>query len=568
MRYRSSPSPPFFTRNRPPAKLKSTKFDSAFPQLKKFVDGDPPFSVWSARISLEQLFPAHRRHLLLKERSVKPLCCKRWKRIHRGACLTVLLTSLLAKPARSQETPVITQQRVQVGGRLLRYTAEVGRVAICDVETGEPHGYMFYTAYRLPSAPGPRPITFVWNGGPGADSSLLHFSVVGPKLARDGHLIDNTDTWLPATDLVLVDPIGTGFSRPVKSEYAAEFYSTLGDVASVTEFVRAWRLLHAAEGTPLFLAGESWGAGRAAHVAYSLEKRGISVNGLVLISGGWGLNKEYISPELHSALQIVDMATTALYYNKTAPPLGKTNDEIRRAAENWARETYAPALARLDKLSDDDRTSIIAQLSRFTGLSQESIDRKTLTLSPRQFRTELLKNEHKEPYIFDMRRTSPPEDRDSAAILQYLRHELGYRTSLPYIGLEAMEQGFAPTGTYSEPVNARWNYATASITPDELKAAIEEAARRGEGPPRLGPPLPGTEEALALNPRMHVLVAAGMYDSFLPCAVGAEIAKQLPSNLRPSITFKCYVGGHAMYKDGPARAEFSRDVNTLIQSSK
>ena len=450
----------------------------------------------------------------------------------------------------------------------MKYSAEVGRIAICDVETGEPHGYMFYTAYRMPSSSGPRPVTFVWNGGPGADSSLLHFSIVGPKLAEGGHLVDNPDSWLPATDLVLVDPIGTGFSRPLKAEYGAEFYGTVGDVASVTEFVREWRLIHGAEDMPVFLAGESWGAGRAASVAYALEKRGITVHGLVLISGGWGLDKSYGSPELQSALRIVDMASTALYYGKTAPELGKDPAAVRQAAEKWARESYAPALARLEALSDAERTAIVAQLSRFTGLAQEQIDRKTLAITPRQFRTGLLKDQNKEPYIFDMRRTTPPGNGDAPAILHYFRHELGYHTSLPYIGLEGMEQGFAPSGSYPEPVNARWNYATAKVTPEELKAAIEEASKRGDGPPHLGPPLPGTEEALAINPHMKVLVAAGMYDSFLPCAVGDGIERQLPPNLQQSITFKCYIGGHAMYRDESTRAEFSRDVKTLIEANK
>ncbi|MGB9071481.1 MAG: alpha/beta hydrolase [Terriglobales bacterium] len=484
------------------------------------------------------------------------------------ACVTVLAFFPLPTTARDEEAPVVTQHQAQIGGKLLQYTAEAGRIAICDVETGEPHGYMFYTAYRMPSSSGPRPVTFVWNGGPGADSSLLHFSMVGPKLVEGGHLVDNPDSWLPATDLVLVDPIGTGFSRPVKGEYSAEFYGAVGDVESVTEFIRAWRLLHGAEEAPVFLAGESWGAGRAAHVGYALEKRGITVNGLVLISGGWGLNKEYVSPELRSALQIVDMASTALYYRKTAPDSGNDRAEVRQAAEKWARESFAPVLGGLDKLSDAERDSIIAQLARFTGLAKEQIDRKTLTITPRQFRTGLLKDENKEPYIFDMRRTTAPGNDDAPVILHYFRHELGYHTSLPYIGLEGIEQGFAPSGTYPEPVNERWNYATAKVTPEELKAAIEEASKRGEGPPRLGPPLPGTEEALALNPRMKVLVAGGMYDSFMPCAVGDEIERQLPQKLRESITFKCYVGGHAMYRDASTRAEFSRDVKTLIEANR
>lgn len=485
-----------------------------------------------------------------------------------AAVVALIFLAASAASDQQQEKPVITNQQAQIGGKLVSYTTEAGRVAISDVETGDPHGYMFYTAYRVPTSGPPRPVTFVWNGGPGADSALLHFSVVGPKLADGGKLIDNPDSWLPVTDLVLVDPIGTGFSRPVKSEYGSEFYSTVGDVASVTEFVRAWRLLHAAEDAPVFLAGESWGAGRAAHVAYALEKRSITVTGMVLVSGGWGLNKQYQSAALHSALPVVDMASTALYYGKTAPELGKNVPAVRQAAEKWVRETYAPGLARIDQLSDVERSAIVTQLSRFSGLAQDQIDRKTLVISQRQFRTELLKDQKKEPYIFDMRLTSAPEEHDATAILHYLRHELGYLTSLPYIGLEPVEDGFAPTGTYPDPVNARWNYATAKITPEELKAAVEEAGRRGDGPPRLGPPLPGTEDALAMNPRMRVLVAAGMYDSFMPCAVGEDIERDLPANLKQSITFKCYIGGHAMYKDASTRPVFSHDVKALIEGEK
>jgi len=285
----------------------------------------------------------------------------------RLACVTVLI--FLALPGVSQEAPVTTQQEAQIGRKRLKYTAEVGRLAIRDVETGEPRGYMFYTAYRAPSSGKPRPVTFVWNGGPGAPSTQLHFSIVGPKLLQEGHLVDNPDTWRPTTDLVLVDPIGTGFSRPVKSEYSSDFYGTVGDVASVTEFVRAWRLLHGAEDAPVFLVGGSWGAGRAASVAYALEKRGIRVDGLVLISGGWGVPKDYVPSPLRSALRVVDMATSALYYGRTAPDLGEDPTVVRREAEAWARKICAPALGKVNELSEVERNAIIGQLVRITGLS-------------------------------------------------------------------------------------------------------------------------------------------------------------------------------------------------------
>jgi carboxypeptidase C (cathepsin A) len=469
--------------------------------------------------------------------------------------------------AESQD-PVITRHELKLAGHTLAYTAEVGRIAIRDVETGTPHGYMFYTAYRARTASHARPITFIWNGGPGADSALLHFSMTGPRLARGQNLVENVDTWLAFSDLVLVDPIGTGFSRPVEPQYDAEFYSTKGDVASVTEFVRSWRLLHAATDSPIFLAGESWGARRAASVGYSLESRGIPVSGMVLISGGWGLNKEAVPAPLRSALQVVDMASTALFYGKTAPDLGKDLAGVRRAAEEWARQTYAPALARLDKLSDQERLALTSQLARLTGIAPKLIDPKSLVISPRQFRIELLKGDGRELYQFDTRRTTAPVAGSAPAILHYLRYELGYRTDLPYLGIEAITQGYAPWGTYPQSVNERWNYATEELNAEQVKAAVAMASAQGGGPPQLGAPLPATEEAVALDPRIRILVAAGMFDAFLPCAVGAQTEASLPDNLRSAIHFRCYAGGHAMYLDAPVRTELSRDVGALIDATR
>jgi carboxypeptidase C (cathepsin A) len=483
-------------------------------------------------------------------------------------CLWFIAALLTAPVLADPQEPVLTHHQIQMNGKALGYTAEAGRIAIRDVETGQPHGYMFYTAYRVPSRT-PRPVTFIWNGGPGADSALLHFSVSGPKLLRNGRLVDNADTWLAASDLVMVDPIGTGFSRPASAAYDDEFYSTRGDVASVAEFVRNWLILHDAEDAPVYLVGESWGAGRAASVGYALETRGVRVHGLVLISGGWGLNQTYGSATLHNALRVVDMASTALFYGKSAPELGSDTATVRRAAEQWVSDTYAPALDRREQLSDSERTSLVQDLSRFTGIPPVEIDRQKLVISPRQFRELLLKGEGKQPYIFDLRATGERHPgAGTAAILHYLRHDLGYPTDLPYIGLEPVTQGFAPSGTYPESVNERWNYATKEPTAEEMKAALEAASKEGGGPPRIGPPLPATAEAIAANPDLKVLVAAGMYDGFQPCASGSQTKLDLPPNLRPAITFKCYVGGHAMYLDEPARLELSRDVKALIAASR
>lgn len=479
-----------------------------------------------------------------------------------------LLASLNAGAAGTELTDVVKRaQSMRVHDRPLRYESETGRIAIADVETGEPHGYMYYTAYRLPPRGKTRAVMFIWNGGPGADSSLLHFSAAGPRRAEGGRLLDNEETWLTAADLVFVDPIGTGFSRPTRREYAEEFYSTRGDVASVTEFVRAWLLLHGVVNAPVFLVGESWGSRRAASVAFALLQRHVPVNGLFLISGDWGLSHDYLGAPLRTALSAVDMATTALYYGKSTALAGSSIEQARRTVTQWAKETYAPALSHPDAVTTDERRALVDQLSAYIGVLPGAIDAHTLSVSPGEFRRQLLKDRGQVPYIFDMRRTSPPGRENDAAILHYLRQDIGYRTALPYLGIEELTQGYAPDGNYPASVGERWNYATEKLPEEQVKAAYEAAATRGDGPPKLGAPLPATEEALALNPHLRVLIAEGMFDSFLPCAAGDETKQRLPARITQAIRFRCYVGGHAMYLDAPVRRQVAEDVRTLVRNA-
>ena len=154
-------------------------------------------------------------------------------------------------------------------------------------------------------------------------------------------------------------------------------------------------------------------------------------------------------------------------------------------------------------------------------------------------------------------------------MLHYLRETLGYRTDLPYLDLEDLTQGFAPSGTYPRSVGEQWNYATAPMTAEQVKAAIAAAVASGAGPPQLGPPLPGTRQALALNPHLKVLVAVGMYDPYQQCARGQATEDALPPELHRAITFKCYAGGHAMYMGSAAiRAELSRDISKLVEEAR
>jgi len=459
------------------------------------------------------------------------------------------------------EHPVETRHSVRIGDRRLDYVAEVGRIAIRDVETAQARGHMGYIAYRVEGT-APRPIIFVWNGGPGSNSTILHFEVAGPRRGEGDRLVENAETWLADADLVFVDPIGTGFSRPVSSEAAAEFYGTLGDVASVTEFVRAWLMQHAAEERPIILAGESWGAGRAASVGYRLIRQGLPVKGLVLISGGDGLTGEYLPRTAATALRPIDLAPIALLHGRLDPALGTDAETVRVRTRAWVEQTYLPALQR-QALSEPERAAVTADLARHTGVPVEAIDHATLSFTPRQHLRGLLADEGRTLNIFDMRLTEEPRSDFRSAIDRYLRRDLGYRTDLPYLGLQAVEVGYAPLDRYPQSVGARWNYATIDATPEQVEAAIKAAIERGGGPPRIGPPLPGTEEAVALFPGLKVLVVSGRYDSLASCAADEARAQRLPANLSAAMTYRCYTGGHMFYRDEPARRAFRQDISDI-----
>lgn len=489
-----------------------------------------------------------------------------WRALLAGAGLTC--TVALASSAQTEAATATTKHQIQLGGRAFQYTAQIGRVPIRDAETGEPHGYMGFIAYRVPTSGAPRPVTFLWNGGPGSNSALLHFEAVGPKRLSDGRLIDNPETVLGATDLVFVDPIGTGFSRATKREYEPEFYQTDGDVRSVTEFVRAWRLLFDAVDAPIFLGGESWGSGRAAAVSYGLERMRVHVSGLILISGGTGLRNP-APRDLSTALRIIQLPAVALFHGKLSPELGKDTAAIKAQVRAWATDTYAPALARVASLTDAERESIAAKLSLYSGLPLDQIDRRTLVITPRQHLTGLLADEKKTLNTFDMRIAGNEDSNPGASVIEnYLRRDLGYRTDLAYVGLGGgFEQGFSPTGAPSRGVGARWDYFSGKLSPDSAAVLMQAAARRGGGPPG-GQGEPFAEMAMGLNPKLRVHIATGLFDSLGSCAANEDMLRRLEPALRGRITFRCYGAGHMVYRDADARRQLSADIKALVSTAR
>src|SRR5262245_18310263 len=368
---------------------------------------------------------------------------------------------------------VTTKHQVTVGGHVLRYTARAGRLPILDNETGDVHGRIFFTAYTPDSAlnRSPRPLTFLWNGGPGSSSSLVHLLGFGPRrLQPDGTGVDNPGTWLDQTDLVFVDPVGTGYSRPAKAEYGPEFYQTRGDAESVAEFIRVYRNRFEAWDAPIFLAGESFGVTRAAGVADVLQRRRITVAGVILI--GLALPLGQLANELRTALMLPTYAAAAFANKKLAPELQRDMQATLRQAEIWARNEYATALAWRDSLSDSERQAALAQLARFTGLDASRFDAKTLSIGMEQFSQQLLADRNQVVGRYDSRLVGPRDPNEQqydptkdpslrniindVGVVRYFRNELQYKSDLLYQG--PFGGGYPPATDFrGDWMSVRWN---------------------------------------------------------------------------------------------------------------
>src|SRR5437016_2489788 len=306
-----------------------------------------------------------------------------------------------------EESPVITHHSINVGGKELRYTATVGMMPIKNRD-GETEARIFFMAYTLDGVSDrqQRPLTFSFNGGPGSASVWLHMGALGPRrvpMNADGtmpappyHLVDNEHTWLDQSDLVFIDPVGTGYSRALRPEVASRFFSLQGDIESVGEFIRMYLTRSERWTSPLFLAGESYGTTRASALSGYLIGRGIAFNGIVLISTIMNFETTDFASgnDLPYVMYLPSYAATAWYHKKLPRDMqSKSVQKVVAEAEEWAANDYTLALEKGDRLTTQERQETIAKLSRYTGLSTQFIDNANLRVSLNFFRKELLRDE-------------------------------------------------------------------------------------------------------------------------------------------------------------------------------
>lgn len=460
----------------------------------------------------------------------------------------------------TEAPPVVTHQQVTINGRVLRYTATAGRLPIKRPD-GKIQAEMFFVAYTLDGEnAGQRPLTFAFNGGPGSASVWLHMGALGPRRvvlqpqgfmpASPYHLQDNQYSLLDKSDLVLVDAIATGWSRAEDEATTKEFLGVQGDLNAFGEFIRLYITRYGRWASPLFLFGESYGTTRAAGLAGYLAERGISFNGIVLLSTAMDFQTLEFQKnnDLPYVLIIPSYTMIAAYHHKLAPELTQDLAKTRAEVEQWASTTYAQALAKGDALSPQERQSVIEQMARYTGLNKEVIDQANLRIDVAQFTHYLLIDQKLRVGRLDGRFTGPdPEglmdtpfyDPAESALMppftamfnNYVRNDLGYKTDMPYY-VFAMGGGLWK----------QWDWGSAAKGFPDTATALRAA--------------------MVKDPYLKVVVLEGYYDLATPYYAADYVINHLnlPADFRKNISVETYDSGHMAYVNQQALAKMKQDV--------
>src|SRR5271169_3551024 len=445
----------------------------------------------------------------------------------------------------SEVAPVVTHHQVTLDGRLLKYTATTGRLPIKRGD-GRIEAEMFFVAYTLDGQDTQkRPLTFAFNGGPGSASIWLHMGALGPRkvvLQPDGfmppapyHIEDNPYTLLDKSDLVLIDAIGTGFSRAADADLFKKFWGIKGDIEAFSEFIRLYITRNERWSSPLFILGESYGTTRAAGIAGYLADRGISFNGITLLSSVLNFEtlEETKTNDQPYIFLIPSFTMIAGYHHKLAADLAQDMNRARKESEQWASTEYTQALAKGDSLTPQERQKVIDQLARFTGLSKEVIDEANLRINVQKFTHYLLIDQKLRIGRLDARYTGPdpnglldtPMYDPTGAATQppftsvfnnYLRTELGYKTDMPY-NVRADSGGL------------QWDWGSAIQGFPDTALAMRQA--------------------IVKNPYLKILVMEGYYDLATPYYAANYTVDHLnlPPKYRDNISFATYESGHMVY---------------------
>ena len=473
--------------------------------------------------------------------------------------------------------PVQTHHTITVNGRTLHYTATAGRLPIKD-PTGKIDAEMFFVAYTLDGAdPAHRPLTFSYNGGPGSASIWLHMGALGPRtvvLQPEGwmpeapyRLHDNPYTPLDVTDIVMIDAIGTGYSRPADMQQAHKFWGLHGDIDSFGEFIRMYISRYERWSSPLYLLGESYGTTRSAGVAGYLSDRGINFNGICLLSMVLNFESLEFAPinDVPYPLILPSMTMIAGYHHKLPPNLAQDMNHTRQEVSDFAMNQYWQALNKGDTLTPEERANIIDKLSEYTGLPKNVVQMANMRIDVRTFMQWLLADQQKIVGRLDGRYTSPAPngalemarfDPASAATQgpftavfnDYIRRELNYKVDMPYY----TSAGQLGPGVFT------WNWASPNtrFPGGGFEMGYADVAS-------------SLRSAMIKDPTLKVLVMEGDYDLATPFLAAQYTMNHLnvTPDVHKNISFDYYASGHMVYLDQQAHDKMHKDYANFVNSA-
>lgn len=458
--------------------------------------------------------------------------------------------------------PQVTIHSITLSGRKLDYQAKAGTLSLLSGK-GDVTAEIFYVAYtRQPATGGKeRPITFVFNGGPGAASAYLQLGAIGPRVIATGadgeflpppqRLIDNPDSWLDMTDLVFVDPVGTGYSREAPGQDTKAFWGVDQDASSIGAFIRLFLAQNGRTGSPLFLAGESYGGFRAALLARTLQEDvGLSPSGIVLISPA--LEFMLVRPDqfdqLHWALELPSLAAARLRSD------GVTGEALRDRLAEVEHYALGDYLTALNSGLEQGGKVASARVAEITGLPLELVQRNFARVPTGLFAREFQRGNGKVLSAYDaMVATSdiapesarvagpdPVLDRSvpvlTSAFVTYARDELNYHTDVSYRLLNGE-------------ISRNWDYGTSG----QGYAGVMNDLQR----------------ARSLNPDLGVVIVNGYTDLVTPYLASRYLVNQVPTlaNAKP-IRLDVVEGGHMMYLRPDGRRALREAASELYQTTQ
>ncbi|MFV0276160.1 MAG: S10 family peptidase [Parahaliea sp.] len=499
-------------------------------------------------------------------------------------CLPLLSAQAAQPPATSEAATApatdsripepmhfVSKGQVKIDGKVIAYQATAGQLLMKN-DKDEPSALFGYTAYVKADADRrTRPVLFAYNGGPGSASMWLHMGILGPQrtVVKDAdsaatgpfRRVTHDSSLLDRTDLVLIDPVGTGFSLPVGEARGEDFWGVDQDISSVSDFIARWTSDNGRWQSPKYLLGESYGGIRSGGVAYKLlQAHSLALNGVILVSPymDFAAGNAGLAMDLPYVNYFSTYAATAWYHRAIADRPDNLQTFLRQA-EDFAEHVYAPLLFKGASASAGERRTVLAGMERFTGISADYWDRANLRVDEGRFAKELLRERRQTTGRIDSRFVNDGLNHIGeeytydpffpavapafvATFNDYYREVLGVKTDRRYVTSGGLYENW--DNRHAQPGQTQYEKVPYANTAVDLAYALVQ------------------------NPDMRLLVQQGYFDLATPYGATGHFLNhlQIPARLRGNITVKHYEAGHMMYIHPPSMGRFKADLAAFIDA--